>query len=754
MRKNGEVIRYFEKACKLSKRGNLQKAAQLYEKAAQLGHAEAQNCIGRMIYEGNGVSKDIATALTWFTKSAEQGFVKAQYNLGIMYHFGEGVDQDSEKAIYWYTKSAEQGFINAQYNLGIMYKKGEGVDPDSEKAIYWFTKAAEQGFVKAQYNLGLMYEEGEGVDQDSEKALYCFTKAAEQGDSMAQIKLGLMYDKGEGVDQDSEIAIYWFTKAAEQGNPLAQMLLAMGQDNEESLYLYTKSAEQGNPLAQSQLGGMYHKGEGVDQDYEKAIYWFTKAAEQEDAYAQNNLGVMHYNGEGVNQDYEKAIYWYTKAAEQGHAVAQFNLGRMYANGEGVERDIETAVSWYIESANQGFGEAQLLLGLMYKSGDEVKQDCEKAIYWFTKSAEQGYAAAQMTLGIMYMEGDSVERDYKKAVEWFSLAEKSEPDALACYMLGDCYHNGYGVKADWQKAKEYYLKAIELGYNCNYALEMVKVDLGEYSGQSEMRNYADSLIDQGIGGIDRLIQIEKDLKEDFGAQWDKLQDKAKKSLITGVYTYVDYYELGEEYYVDMDFSTAITALCKALEITLAKYFYTGYVRYLKSKNISPSVFPANSCFIKLFKDEEGLEIAREYKDENDTDAFTLGSFYYIIDSKFETKEEIEQRCNDMRSVAHRRHTQYVKEDGVVVKKKGERTISRYMADYADTLFSKDAFGDVDRDRAIVNYLIDLASDVHTVKKQQRNPASHKNLMSCRHAEACGDYLLKVRKIIAKILEKID
>ena len=39
------------------------------------------------------------------------------------------------------------------------------------------------------------------------------------------------------------------------------------------------------------------------------------------------------------------------------------------------------------------------------------------------------------------------------------------------------------------------------------------------------------------------------------------------------------------------------------------------------------------------------------------------------------------------------------------------------------------------------------------KDVRNPAAHSQTMSCEQAELCGDYLIKVRKLICNILEKI-
>jgi hypothetical protein len=81
---------------------------------------------------------------------AKQGDAEAQNTLGYMYYNGEGVKQDYAQAGRWYTKAAEQGNAYAQYNLGAMYYKGRGVEQDSAEAVRWWTKAAEQGDAEAQ----------------------------------------------------------------------------------------------------------------------------------------------------------------------------------------------------------------------------------------------------------------------------------------------------------------------------------------------------------------------------------------------------------------------------------------------------------------------------------------------------------------------------------------------------------------------------------------------------------------------------
>ena len=51
-------------------------------------------------------SGDYATALREWTPLAEQGHAGAQNNLGLMYYNGEGVPQDDKTAVKWYRLAA------------------------------------------------------------------------------------------------------------------------------------------------------------------------------------------------------------------------------------------------------------------------------------------------------------------------------------------------------------------------------------------------------------------------------------------------------------------------------------------------------------------------------------------------------------------------------------------------------------------------------------------------------------------------
>ena len=137
------------------KRGDYKTALREFKPLAKQGHADAQNNLGEMFYNGLGVVQDFKTAVKWLTLSAEQGYADAQYNLGLMYASGQGVEQDYAKAVEWYQKAADQGHAKAQFGLGIAYGKGQGLPRDLLKAYTWIEISSVNGAPTGQVRIEL-----------------------------------------------------------------------------------------------------------------------------------------------------------------------------------------------------------------------------------------------------------------------------------------------------------------------------------------------------------------------------------------------------------------------------------------------------------------------------------------------------------------------------------------------------------------------------------------------------------------------
>jgi TPR repeat protein len=164
-----------------------------WQKAAAQGDASAHYNLGHL----NEHQGEYEAALVHYRagQAAVQGYAVAQNNLGFMYVNGEGVEKDAVQAVQWYRKAAEQGNATAQSNLGSMYGNGKGVEEDAVQAVQLFRKAAVQGNATAQSNLGSMYGNGEGVQQNSYEAESWWQMAADQGDVNAHFNLGKLNER-------------------------------------------------------------------------------------------------------------------------------------------------------------------------------------------------------------------------------------------------------------------------------------------------------------------------------------------------------------------------------------------------------------------------------------------------------------------------------------------------------------------------------------------------------------------------------
>jgi uncharacterized protein len=104
---------------------NPARALQLQQKAAELGHVEAMYYLGLAHATGDGVQKDYPRALHWLGRSvayedAYGGNIlrsSAQNVIGSLYENGDGVGNDLMLAYVWYNLAATGGFIDASTNV-------------------------------------------------------------------------------------------------------------------------------------------------------------------------------------------------------------------------------------------------------------------------------------------------------------------------------------------------------------------------------------------------------------------------------------------------------------------------------------------------------------------------------------------------------------------------------------------------------------------------------------------------------------
>ncbi len=143
-------------------------------------------------YLGQG---DLAKAFDWYNQAANHGDSTAMCRLGGMYKHGHGVEQSTDKAIQWYKKAVvADGNRDALLDLGLCYLNGDGVQKDMNKGVFLMQRSAFQGNMQAQYNLGVICRMSGSAD-DMEKALYWYRLSAAQGYEQAVDFLN-QYEKG------------------------------------------------------------------------------------------------------------------------------------------------------------------------------------------------------------------------------------------------------------------------------------------------------------------------------------------------------------------------------------------------------------------------------------------------------------------------------------------------------------------------------------------------------------------------------
>lgn len=198
-------------------KANREKAEKYYRRAAKLGHAEAQESLGRL-YEF-AEKPDYRRARKWYARAAAQrsSAPDAAYRLGCLYEKGLGGKKDMQTACRLYRYAAKNGHADAQRALGYLYDKGLGLPRSYAKAYKWYARAALQVDETACNNIGVLYHDGKGVRCSKSLAKKWYKLAARAGSIRALSNLGDLYEDAGRLKK----AVRYYRRAAEAGNKYA-----------------------------------------------------------------------------------------------------------------------------------------------------------------------------------------------------------------------------------------------------------------------------------------------------------------------------------------------------------------------------------------------------------------------------------------------------------------------------------------------------------------------------------------------------
>lgn len=281
--------------------------------------------LGQMNLTGTGTKKDPEQARVYFEKAAELGNADAMYGLGKLYLNRGFSGRDVKKAMEYLMDASRKGHDYAMYSLGKLFLEGKEIPKNPEYALRWLEEAVKKENPLAEYLLGKTLLQGVELPQDTPRAVSLLEKSISRGNPCAAYALG---------------------KALLEGTVLLQNL-------PRAMELLAFSADHGFSAAQYLLGKVFSNGELCPKDIPRAIRYLTRAAEQDHEYAQYLLGKLYLADEGIPKDVHAALHWFTKAADQGNAFAQYQLGKLFLYGWEVEQDMEKAIFYLTASANQG-----------------------------------------------------------------------------------------------------------------------------------------------------------------------------------------------------------------------------------------------------------------------------------------------------------------------------------------------------------------------------------------------------------------
>ena len=140
--------------------GDIVQAMALLKKSADMGHAPAQALLGDILDQ----SEFNEEALAYYRKAAQQGNADGEFGVGSMYAAGEGVARDPAEALKWFTRAAEKDHVLATKVLAQAYMKGELGLTEAQRsgpvALLWVRRAADLGDVPAIEHLARAYRTG------------------------------------------------------------------------------------------------------------------------------------------------------------------------------------------------------------------------------------------------------------------------------------------------------------------------------------------------------------------------------------------------------------------------------------------------------------------------------------------------------------------------------------------------------------------------------------------------------------------
>lgn len=310
-----EVRRIRDEADQLYVDGKTGASFILYEKAYQLGDAEAGMRLALCYIKGMDCPTDVDKGIQLLEEAAERGCTQAYQHLCRVYLLADNVRD--------YSKALEYAKTSSEYDQGkiLAYMATYLSEEEPGLAFRCAELSAQCGCVDGIGCLANFYAFAVACQQDIEKSKELYRKIVDQVPPARSVLVHILSEQKEYEE-------------------LYQILMKYVHDKEGN-------GDNGGFLAYH-LGVMFYNGLNVERNINKAIFWFEIAAERGNQPAQSAIWKLYRQ----KKDYTHAHKWLIKAAETGETEAQVMLVRAFLFGEGCDRDSDQAYRWAIRANKQ------------------------------------------------------------------------------------------------------------------------------------------------------------------------------------------------------------------------------------------------------------------------------------------------------------------------------------------------------------------------------------------------------------------
>ena len=149
----------------------------MVQKRIAAGDADAMEFLAISYYHGGyGLEKDVERAIELWTKAAELGSNKAHFNLGRSYYNGYGVGQDQAKAVEHWQHAAMKGDVSSRHGLGTAEYNARNY----HLAVKHYMISAKMGDKDSLDEIKEMFSEGYATKAQYAEALKGYQVAVEE----------------------------------------------------------------------------------------------------------------------------------------------------------------------------------------------------------------------------------------------------------------------------------------------------------------------------------------------------------------------------------------------------------------------------------------------------------------------------------------------------------------------------------------------------------------------------------------------